>query len=363
MALFPHFEYKPGMRALNTHLELQGKYFERLLMRKGPLLQPEDFFLVIPPAGHIEKLRKSLGPFSVHMFNPSFINDQHALALEDAVELMVSERRITAPFVIKPNSSSTGIGIIFVEKNDEDYILTMRMPREGFEAIGASLSFYYLRDNEFQRLSHETDNEFKVLIPAKKMGGTLRELLLAAHVTRVPFTFGNRYQHTGDYSCIFVESYLPSWKFNGLAYETRHHVGGDLAGRNVTEITDYYARIGGSSMFANQMEARDKSKGKTLNRKEMYDPLLQSFNLNKEEFTQNLKKLLTAAFVYYSEQLSDEGFRFEGTSELEIDLMWQQPLRKGDFPRPVMTECGWVYRHPELRSTEKTPALKYVCSK
>jgi len=363
MVLFPHFEYKLGMRAIDSHLELRGKYLQRLLMREGPLIQPDNFFLIHPSKEHKDDLKKLLGSLHEDQFNSHFINDQHALSLDSAVETLLAERRIKTPFVIKPNSGSTGVGIIFVDKKDEDYILSMRMPREGLNAIGAPLSFYYLRDNTFQRLTNETDNEFKVLIPAREMDKTLKELLLAAHVTKVPFTIANRYQQTGDYNPVLVESNIPSWKFEGRAYETRHQVVGNLAARTVTEIIDYYGRAGSSNLFANQMEARDNTKGLTLKRQEMYNPLLESFNLNNAEFCQKLRMILTSAFSYYAQRLCDEGFRFDGKSELQIDLMWQQPQNEGEYPQPAMTECEWAYLHPDLWSTTKTPALKYVYSK
>lgn len=364
MALFQHFEYKEGMLVIEVYWQLRGKYCQRLMMQGGPFIQPEDFFLVVPPEDHSERLEREVGPLSKrnHHLIPYFMNDAHALNLEDAVENILSEKRMRFPIVIKPDSAALGEGIIFIEKNDAlDYRVSMKMPDNGPLGRGVPYAVAFLWQQPFERLSSEHDNLMVVGVPKQEIHNLLSTLLSRAHVTKRPYKLPDTPQIAGEYSTLFVESFISSWKYQGLAYETRHKVAGNLETGDIHKVSDDHARVGGSHLFANQWLARDETKGDTIGVDTMYEPLLCAYDLTpcREEFRRNVHDNLRAAFDHYAKQLRRAGFHFNGPSELQIDLMWTPPPCNGKYPQAAMTECEWVHSNPDLWSPQRTPLLVY----
>lgn len=344
--MFPNFQYRPGMEAWSVYSQLNTKYGNRMIMEGGPLVQPQEFYALLTPKDLDMRLERELnGPLDGRLLNPMFLNHSHAIYVDEAVERILSGS-LRTPIVFKPNFGALGEGIYFISENEkDDYEIVVRSPERGLELgfLGLPGVLKYIKDNlEFS----DERNVFRAFIRGDDTACTqlLRDLMRYGTVKHVPFVDCLNQNRRGEFDPGLVESFIDAWKFDGLAYETRHRVEGNLAKRVVFKVADDYARIGGSRQFANQSYTRDKSMIRCIPSGEMYSPLFSALidPSQKNRFRLHVRETLERAFLHYAERLFNEGIVFESDepSEIEFDLIWIPPSEEGKLPTPAMTECG-----------------------
>lgn len=347
--MFPNFRYTPGMEVRSVYSQLNSKYVQRRIMEGGPLVQPQEFYALLTHEDLHEQLERELnGHLEDRSLDPMFLSPSHVIYLDQVVERILSGS-LRLPIVFKPNFGAFGKGIYFISKSEKGgYEIVVQSPRQGLNELGIPSVLRYIMDNlEFS----DQGNIFSALIRDDTTSAQLlRDLIIYGTVTETPFVNCFNENEHGEFDPGLIESFVDAWKFEGLAYETRHRVEGNLAERAVFKVVDDYARIGGSRYFANLSSTRDRSRVKNLPSNEMYSPLFSAFkdSLQENRFRFRIREILEAAFLYYAERLFDEGFVFESDKlgEFQFDLMWIQPSEEGGLPIPVLVEGAFRYFNP-----------------
>ena len=328
--------------------QLNAKYVQRAIMMGGPLGQVQEFYALIVPVDTKTRLEIELsGSLENHVLNPVFLRPSHTISLDEAVEHILSGE-LRTPIVFKPNFSDKGEGIYFIFRNEEgDYEIIVRSPERGLQEQRLPGVLKYIKDKlDFS----DEGNVFRAVINGDAIKALMRDLMLYGCVTEVPYVDCENQDRTGRYDPGLIESFIDAWKFQGLAYETRHLVEGNLSQKCGFKVTDCGARIGGSSYFANLMLTRNRDKIKSLPPHEMYSPLFSELiNPSQEKsFRSFTRETLERSFLYYAERLLNEGFVFESDEpcEIQFDLVWTVPSTERVLPFPAMTECGLRYFGP-----------------
>lgn len=340
--LFPNFRYEPGMLEYVAYQSLRTKWAQRMIMQDSPFVQPSEFYLVLTPKNLRQRLEEEFGgEFADTALDPMYVNREHAASIDQIVKMIEDS---DSSFVYKPNNAAIGIGICFIEKQDDKYVVSMRTPENIENKKGVPGSIVYAENSE--GFCHD-GNIYRLEISGSKKNKVLKDLLFHATADSVPYFHELEIRNVpGTFDPGLVESLIKSWKFKGLAYETRHEVKGNLHKEQVDKIIDDHSRLGGSSFFANQWLTYDTSMISTFYGEKMYNPLFTELisESRKAEFKDYVENGLREAFLHHARKLNEEGFVFDHPCVITFDLMWIPPNNPGDFPMPAMAECEWKYK-------------------
>ncbi|MGQ0644466.1 MAG: methyltransferase domain-containing protein, partial [Elusimicrobiota bacterium] len=334
------------MRALN------GKYPARVLMAGGPIRQP-DRFAAIKRDSAAHRVRGLTGR-EVHdaSYPEDFAEPATVLNINEVAAAVAADPASMLPLVFKPNAGAMGENVAFFTgslENDSVRVTVADVEDMGTPLTDTTAIMEYLRGKNLaqslQTLSGQDILQFSV--PRAQLPDVLPGLwrLLAAN----PWS--------GRYDSGMIETVMPVQTYNGLAFETRHIVRGDLFSGNVNDLMKeaWYARLGSSSFFSNK-EGRSGAQGRRW--PDMFQPLYEMFGVpdnRRTAFQAHVDKLIKEQFAYIAARLRMAGIRAETEVRTEFDLMWLLPQQDGEFPVPVIIESS--FHLPQKKDLDRFPVI------
>jgi hypothetical protein len=356
--LFDKFVYDPKIIELEAYQAIKTKYCQRLLMSgrlagtTGPFVEPEVFFGLTYPDETVELMNTHFGKIEDDSIDPAYQNSDTMIGAGVLTDRIISDE-IALPLVFKPNNGALGDGIYFLERgSDGEIIVTTGLCEGSISRTDTGILHYLMNSDGSTQVDAGNPNIFQAIIddPERLFSMFAYGAVLSMPYEREDVVSGKKIVAPGIFDSGMVESFVNCWKVDGMCYETRHRVFGNVATGKMSGIKYDYARIGGSNWFSNNngiIGARRLSGSF----EKMFAPLLNEFVLGSQErkgFEKYVSGLLTDAFLCYGNSLRGEGFIFDhNDSSLEFDLMWMPP-KDGGYPVPFLTECSFSYRNPDM---------------
>ncbi len=334
---------------------LQSKLGQRIIMRTGPIAQPEDVCGILAPLSVQNDLQSRVGTV-LDLSLPQEMHDSHIARTQTQIAQDIVQGTLKLPLIFKPNFQQCGQGIAILREHHDQILVSVRLTAIQ-DAYGAAYLPQALASLGTVYAQGPNHAEFAV----ERSASIVQRLLEFASVSEMPTNWKGTH-YPGMYDPGMLESLLPAITLvdsegHSHALETRVALQGSLSTGVVYRVGEVRALIGHDEHWANLSLTRKDTGGKYLRADEALTIVALARGDSKKNTQEYVHECLLQSFAWLSKRVLDQGWLLDRKSEFQLDTLWlaQQDQQ---LAQAAMTEYHLWYG----RGAGQGSARKYVRS-